>query len=406
MAIPESDLVVTADFLTVRNSNSVYAPKLGYLPKGSRVSVLETRPGLGSTAGWCRVRVDVRHSVKDVVLHQQTAGPLEGWVSKDWLAPIVVTPPPPGSTRKMGMGVNVITGDEGVALRALSAGCTAISGINMFGQLAALAKLHPDKTFMGRRYISSFQEPDPDRIFEGAWSKELWYLCPNNECDVICNGTPDQIRQRAAWDKVMFERMKARGARYAGGAFSVGTADYTNPAVVAAMRECYAPLYNAGMGFNGHFYTPWQTHKMDEWYEGRWRFLFGDGPMSCGFNPDPNLAGIFCDEAGLDQGSLGGFAAANWSAAQVEQWCKDFMSYSQAPPYAGLFRAAVIFQAGNTTDWRGYNVDTPDMLKAIGNAAQAPIAEWVTPRMAAPEEVPVMILTLPKLMSQWAELGY
>ena len=89
--------------------------------------------------------------------------------------------------------------------------------------------------------------PDPDVVFEGAQSPHVWYLTPLNECDVQCNGTPQQIRERAAFDKTMFERMQAKGRRYCGFGFSVGTAEYTNPDVVAAMREVYAPLYARGM---------------------------------------------------------------------------------------------------------------------------------------------------------------
>lgn len=412
MAIPEAPLEVTADFLTVRTFASVYAPKMGYLVKGNRVRVLETKPGPGSAAGWVRVQVDVPPSIRwetasTQPLRYPVTTTVDGWLSLDFLAPIA--PPPPIEGRwKMRMGVNVITGDEGVALRALAAGCTAISGINMFGQLSALAALHKDKTFMARRYISSYQEPDPDLLFEGAGSPDLWYLCPNNECDVICNGTPEQIERRAWWDGKMWEKMKRKGRRYAGFSFSVGTAEYTNPAVVAAMRKFYKPLYDDGMGFNGHFYSPWRGHKMDEWYEGRANFLYGDGPMSCGFSRDPKLAGVFSDEMGLDEGSLGGAEAAGWSPAQVEDLTMEFMSYNDHL-LGGLFRAAVWFQAGDKGKgpghWGGYHVGDPDYLAAIGRAAQAPIRPYTVARTFGPSAPPVMFAAPRKVLAMWEGAG-
>ena len=272
--------------------------------------------------------------------------------------------PPPIATGKTRLGTNVITGSGDVARRALAAGCNALSIIDGF-QLAADLANDQSITVMARRYVRSMPPADPDLIFEGAWSPHVVYLTPLNECDVICYGSPEEIARRAGYDREMWRKMKARGRKYAGGGFSVGTPDYTRPDICDAMRTHYAPLYADGMAINYHLYSPTPTHAMDEWYEGRYRFLF----THCGFDPNPNLAGIYCDETGLDEGGVGGFPAHGMSASQIGAWCKRFLEYSRdGAIFAGLLRAAVIFQSGNVTDWRGYNVDYA--LAEIGAAAR------------------------------------
>jgi len=264
----------------------------------------------------------------------------------------VTQAPPPVVTGKTRLGVNVVTGNGEVARRAIAAGCNALSIMNNF-QLAADLSADPALTVMARRWVNSMPPADPDVVFEGAQSPNVVYLTPLNECDVICYGSPGEIAQRAAWDRDMWHKMKARGRKYAGGGFSVGTPDYTKQDICDAMRAYYAPLYNDGMAINYHLYSPTPTHAMDHWYELRWEWLF----TKCGFNPNPNLAGIYCDETGLDEGGVGGFPAHGMSASQIGAWCKRFLFYSQSGDYAGLLRAAAIFQSGNVTDWAGYNVD-------------------------------------------------
>jgi len=249
---------------------------------------------------------------------------------------------------------------------------------------------------MARRYVSSMPPPDPDIVFEGASSPNVVYLTPLNECDVICYGSPGEIAQRAAWDRDMWRKMRARGRRYAGGGFSVGTPDYTKPEICQAMKDHYAPLYAEGMGINYHLYSPWPNHPMDVWYELRWRFLF----ERCGFDPNPALAGIYCDETGMDQGGAGGFPAVGYSSAQVGAWCRAFLDASQGNGYGNMLRAAVIFQAGNSTDWRGYNVEYA--LAEIGAAAQAPVTRQLArPRVIDTAKQPDIAPTPRKVIAQW-----
>jgi hypothetical protein len=306
-----------------------------------------------------------------------------------------VDPPPPAATGKTRLGVNVVTGNGDVARRALAARHTALSIINNF-QLAADLANDPKITVMARRYVSSMPPPDPDVVFEGAGSPHVVYLTPLNECDVICYGSPDEIARRAAWDRDMWRKMRDRGRRYAGGGFSVGTPDYTKPEICEAMRTHYAPLYSEGMGMNYHLYSPTANHAMDVWYEGRWRFLF----ERCGFDPNPNLAGIFCDETGVDQGGVGGMPANGMSATDIGAWCRRFLDYSQGNGYGNMLRAAVIFQAGNTSDWNGYNVDYA--FPEIGAAAQQPVTRQVArPMPMGAAQQPTIVPSPRKVIAQY-----
>ncbi len=310
--------------------------------------------------------------------------------------PVDPPPPPPVATGKTRLGVNVITGDGGAVNRAISAGCNAVSIINNF-LLASQTAMNPAITVMARRYVSSMPSPDLG-LYEGAESPNVIYLTALNEQDVSAYGTVEQIRDRAGWDREMWRKMKALGRHYAGGGFSVGTPEFNDPAICQALKDYYAPLYADGMAMNHHLYSPWPNHAMDVWYETRWRFFF----ERCGFDPNPNLAGIYCDETGMDQGSVGGFPQVGYTPEQVGAWSRTFLDVSQSNGYGNLLRAAAVFQSGNTTDWRGYNVDRPDYLAAIGAAAQAPVNIITTRERLAERGVPPVIAPTPrKVMAQY-----
>ena len=373
--------VTATDGLNVRTiPTPIGNDPIGALPFGSIVDVI------GTTAnGW--------HELAPVAVSGVTLAHPHAFALSDYLAK-VIDPPPSVVTGKTRLGVNVVTGDGATARRAIAAGCNAISVINNF-QLAADLAADPKLTVMARRYVSSMPPPDPDVVFEGAQSPHVVYLTPLNECDVICYGSPGEIAARAAWDRDMWRKMRARGRKYAGGGFSVGTPDYTKPEICDAMRTHYAPLYAEGMAINYHLYSPTPTHAMDIWYEGRWRFLF----ERCGFDPDPKLAGIFCDETGLDQGGVGGFAAHGMSASEIGAWSRRFLDYSQGNGYGNTLRAAAIFQAGNTSDWNGYNVDYA--LPEIGAAAQAPVTRKLEREIRLPIVAPVIVPSPRKVIAQW-----
>ena len=68
-----------------------------------------------------------------------------------------------------------------------------------------------------------------------------------------------------------------------------------------------------------------------------------------------------------------------------------------------MLRAAVIFQAGNVTDWRGYNVEYA--LDEIGAAARAPVTRQLfRPRVIDTAKQPDIAPTPRKVIAQW-EVG-
>lgn len=89
------------------------------------------------------------------------------------------------------------------------------------------------------------------------------------------------------------------------------------------------------------------------WFERRWEWVFD----SCGFDPSPNLLGIYSDETGVDEGGVGGFPAHKASDADVEKWAREYVALQRLPLNGGpsVMRGAAIFQAGDTGKWSGYN---------------------------------------------------
>lgn len=380
--------VTALNGLFLRTGPSPNYPKIGLMPLGTPLRVTST-----DTSNWHKIDLatnlvaTAKVNGTDLLQYNPQSPVAWGYCSGAYTEVWTATPPPPQPTKKTRLGVNVITGDGGAVNRAISAGCNAVSIINNF-LLASQTAMNPAITVMARRYVSSMPSPDLG-LYEGAESPNVIYLTALNEQDVSAYGTVEQIRDRAGWDREMWRKMKALGRHYAGGGFSVGTPEFNDPAICQALKDYYAPLYADGMAMNHHLYSPWPNHAMDVWYETRWRFFF----ERCGFDPNPNLAGIYCDETGMDQGSVGGFPQVGYTPEQVGAWSRTFLDVSQSNGYGSLLRAAAVFQSGNTTDWRGYNVDRPDYLAAIGAAAQAPVnvvtardrmAELVAPPVIQP----------------------
>jgi hypothetical protein len=75
------------------------------------------------------------------------------------------------------------------------------------------------------------------------------------------------------------------------------------------------------------------------------------------------------------------------------------LDYSQGNGYGNTLRAAAIFQAGNTSDWNGYNVDYA--LPEIGAAARAPVTrELARPRIIDTARQPDIRPTPRKIIKQ------
>ena len=233
----------------------------------------------------------------------------------------------------------------------------------MDGVLAAVQfkRAHPDAIVMYRRFLDHGSGIPSAAAFgaEAAMGNGIIFVSPLNECDNWCYGSPGEIQARANFDAALAAMCKANGTIYAGGGFSMGTPDFTRADICDAMKRFYAPHYNSGlMALNMHLYSPTMNHINSPseliWYERRWQFLFD----KCGFDPSPNLLGVYADETGLDEGGIGGFPAHGANCEAIRQWGATFVAIKRQGlgGFPSPMRGAAIFQAGDTGRWAGYNV--------------------------------------------------
>lgn len=340
---------------------------IGVIPSGARVD--------GEKVGdWINVRLtpgQVR--IGDVALTPSVVTTFAGYASAQYMRAVTQPPTPPP---RVAMGVSVLI-SHNLLQTAYDQGCRAF--LIMEGLVTAVQfKIgHPDAVVMYRRWLPHGSGiPDPAAFSgEARMGNGVVFVTPLNECDNYCYGSPGEIEERAKFDAALGAMCKQHGTIYAAGGFSMGTPDFTSPAICDAMRRHYAPAYNANLfGMNMHLYSPSMSHIYEpagwQWYERRWEFLF----TKCGFDPSPGHLGIYCDETGVDEGGVGGFPAHGASGLDVQRWAASFASLSKLPlsiggvEYPSPFRAAAVFQAGDTNNWRGYNVQ-PYMAE-IGRSNQ------------------------------------
>lgn len=177
----------------------------------------------------------------------------------------------------------------------------------------------------------------------GDGHPDIIYLPACNEGDA-CGQDVAGIDARFALDSAIYARLSAAGLRYAGGGFSMGTPDFTDPAVITAI-SAYAPLYNAGMLFAMHLYSRDISVPFDQWYGRRYQWL-----AQCGF--DPTRRQVVCDECGVDNGQ--GFAGQGVSADAFQSWCDLFvLSHANPPP---MFAGGCVFQYGGSSKWQAFNI--------------------------------------------------
>jgi len=342
-------------------------------------------------------KVEVISSSKDGEWHQINAYPdvtrkdsiVRAWVYAQYIEISQNT-----SQSPVRIGLNVLNRHEEVALSAAKAGCRYFIILNNPGFATRLKNEYPDADVMVRMYLDKAM-PSPDDLIarmEGCQDSRLIYTGLNeaDECNQDING----IRRRAAFDRDMARKIAAiSGARYAAGAFSMGTPDITDPSVCRVMKEEYAGPFNEGLfDFHGHYYSPnmlfgqttrgiagakmtaqvgksnttatWITEQGNtrsmvtsidpKWFETRWRSFYTD----CGFDLT-SISRIHCSETGVDEGGVGGFPAHNATNADVLRWGLWFMD-EQAKPVLGKpspFVGGALFQVGNREDWNGYNVE-------------------------------------------------
>lgn len=355
--------VNSPDGLRVRSTNSTAGTRLGLLPHGSTVRIVEARDN------WYRIALSTDCASDTTV---------SGWVSAayvltDTQPPLPPPQPPPTPAAAVRVGLNILADHDTVAARALDLGCRYFMVLNNPGIGERIADQHPDAVVMVRHWWNG-RMPSPDdvlTVFSGCRHPRVIYT-GLNEADECGQGGHtgnlrlDEIRRRAEFDAAVARKIKQNNpsGQYAAGTFSMGTPDFTAPEVCEAMQRLYAPHYNSGLfHWDHHLYSPDMRFGAPGgidpiWYETRWRFLF----THCGFNP-ASPSRVYCSETGVDEGGVGGFPAHGATDADVVRWAKWWRAI-QAEPVNGVaspFVGGAIFQAGNrSTDpggWAGYNVE-------------------------------------------------
>ncbi|MCL4506296.1 MAG: hypothetical protein M1140_09780 [Chloroflexi bacterium] len=284
--------------------------------------------------------------------------------------------PPPAPTVKVGLSV-IYNADA--AFKAANMGCRFFCIVGHIELGSQLKDAFPDATVMVRPYLDIHGNlPSFDYVMgklKGAKDPRLIYT-GLNESEQL-DTSPDSLRKRAAFDIEMANRIKAAsGALYAAGSFSMGTPDFTRTDICDAIRTYYAPPFNAGVFWmDHHLYSPnmqhiyrediqtptWNGQKQvvveTDWYETRWHFYY----TRCGFDPKSSSR-IVCSETGVDEGSIGGFAAHHATDQDVVAWCKRYIQIAGAPlvlngnTYNSPFVGGAIFAVGDPVNWAGYDM--------------------------------------------------
>lgn len=287
------------------------------------------------------------------------------------------------------IGVNVIF-DGDAARAAIAAGCKYLS-ITFNPDLAWSLKLqHPEIEISARGNFYKGHLPSNAEINDklGPAIKPGMRVLGLNENDQV-GDQPADIRTRAAWDRDMFKRCSDAGATYVGGGFAMGGPDITRADIRAAMRDNYAPLFNAGMWFNQHTYSgndhsgipikerifrgaTWPVtidnvtvqFRQTWWLEERERWY----TAFCGF--DGSRSVFLSDETGVD--GPGPFSDFGYTDQDVAAWCVRYRQIKSEPtivngkPTAFRFMGGALFQSGNRDQWRQFEVGRyyPEISKA------------------------------------------
>lgn len=362
-------VVVTGDPVpVVLNAGDAESTAIGRVAGGVTIDIETVMCG---TSYWGRVALNAG-SIQ--LLGAGTTDQLYGYIAGDHfvggLVPVAATP--------MQLGLSVVYSED-AARQAAQLGCRFFSIINNIDMAIRLKDSYPDATIIVRPGIDVRGAlPGIDYLLSrlgGAKDSRLIYS-GINEADQIGQGASN-MSVRSSFDAEMARRIKAiSGATYAAGSFSMGTPDFTSTSLCSAVQKYYAPYYNAGLFWiDHHLYSPntghiyrndtqtinWngtvQTVVEHEWYETRWHFFF----RRCGFDPN-STSRIISSETGVDEGSVGGFAAHSCNSQDVLNWCNRFLEIQAAPikvgdtDYASPFAGGAIFQVGDPTGWAGYDM--------------------------------------------------
>lgn len=358
---PGAGRVIAELGLRLRAGPSIDAPILGTMANGTAVFVESDQDGWSSIR-LCNpfgVRIGRAFSASQWIALDSSVRPPDP-------APAPISPPAPGPTAapasldRRHVGVHLIT-NRGAAQSAYDAGARLLMFLGNKLEAVQFKMGHPDAIVVYRAWISNAW-PTPEQMVSHLGpspSDPPIVFVGLNEND-SAGSDPAAIRARAKWDAEVAGRIKAiqPNAIYLGGSFAHGTPDITNSDVLQALREAYAPLYNAGlMGFDMHNYTKgWIGQIAPIWFERRWEWLF----THAGF--DPRIRNIWSTETGVEAGSGGfgwGISNGKLPADALTQWLYYHDNVQRAPlvvegaSYMSPYIAGAIFTHQGYS-WEGY----------------------------------------------------
>lgn len=399
-----SGIVGPVDCNEVLDADAIALTQSPPLPDKFPIKATTSRAAIGyrksSGQGDTLMSVDlagVGLTVHDIDTERRTAlasvNDLRAWYSLDTLQidaspqapkpePPPVTPQPVTPTpQPIRLGYNCL--NAGMAMAKADAGCRFFM-LQDVGVARQIKRKYPDAVVMVRFFTRDYVNPDiivralgpslDDRlVFTGLNENEG----RNERGESYAYGTVDQIRERAAFDVALAQRIRERAPNsvYAAATFSGGTPDFTSAGICEAMRQHYAPHYNSGLlSMDFHLYTPDLTKNadgvlngMDVWYARRWQWLFD----KCGFDIN-SPSRIYAGECGVDTGlkkdpNVRGFVGVGATQQQVDEWCKQWCEL-QAQPMNGKPSPLVggaIFALGENGDrkWWPFKIDGYEVIK-------------------------------------------
>lgn len=360
-----------ADHVRTRARPDLNSPDLGWC---DRTDVIDAAPIIVGGEGWLRFKI-YNNGVWVGVGYTKQSSP-DGVL---FYRQVDVATPPTSATWPIDIGVNVLSNTR-KAQEFVGYGGRSVTIINDFLGASQLQAANPAVSVTARRWCGSWPGENVDTIInqllEGAIGAK--YVTWINEGDILGQDTPERILQRAQVEVAVARAMKERKCTsiLAAGGWSVGCPDYTSSEICDAVRKGYAAAYNEGLiAMNMHLYGPLPDYKPDEWHTGRDAFLF----TRCGFEQDPRLKGVTCDEWGVDKGSSGGYIGCGMTFDQMMAHQRGMIAYHRnnrtvdGIVVTPKLRKADTFQAGDEKNgaghWGSYYVGSEQWLRGIAQVA-------------------------------------
>lgn len=262
-----------------------------------------------------------------------------GYISNEWLEPIDTPVPIPPIHEKRSMinvGLNTLYSTEH-ATEALDLGCNIILTINNVAGAAELKRKYPKAEIIVRKIFEKGFRPDLDFAL-----KELGVNGNNPPLNYVLLNENDHddfnkdMKARSELDIAFARKMKekAPNARFLAYMYAPACNEDSENRWKEDVKKYYAPHFNSGLiDVDHHPYELSLSNLWDVkangrqyfWWATRYRFLF----QCCGFNFRPNS--VWASEAGVDQGSIGGFNTLNPTQDYFNKWMDEYTRLLEEP---------------------------------------------------------------------------